>query len=65
MPLATLGMVQYLSPTLQLLLGVWVFHEPFDSHRLLGFVLIWSALALVSADAFGLGPQRLARLPQA
>ena len=58
LPLATLGMVQYLSPTLQLLLGVWLFHEPFDSRRLLGFVLIWSALALVSADAFGLRPRQ-------
>ena len=64
LPLATLGMVQYVSPTLQLLLGVWVFHEPFDSRRLLGFVLIWSALALVSADAFGLRPRRLAQVPQ-
>lgn len=57
LPLATLGMVQYLSPTLQLMLGVWVFHEPFDSQRLLGFVLIWSALALVSVDAFGFRPR--------
>ena len=39
LPLATLGMVQYLSPTLQLLLGVWLFHEPFDSRRLLGVAL--------------------------
>ncbi len=54
LPLATLGMVQYVSPSLQLLLGVWVFHEPFDSRRLLGFVLIWSALALLSAEALGL-----------
>jgi chloramphenicol-sensitive protein RarD len=53
LPLATLGMVQYLSPSLQLLLGVGLFHEPFDSARLLGFALIWSALALVSADALG------------
>lgn len=51
MPLALVGLVQYLSPTLQLLLGVWVFHEPFDGSRLVGFVFIWSALALVSADA--------------
>jgi chloramphenicol-sensitive protein RarD len=51
LPLATLGMVQYLSPTLQLILGVWVFHEPFDPPRLLGFALIWAALALLSADA--------------
>ncbi len=54
LPLATLGLVQYLSPTLQFILGVWVFHEPFDHHRLLGFVLIWLGLALVSAEALGL-----------
>lgn len=49
--LATLGLVQYLGPTLQLLLGVWVFHEAFDLQRLVGFVLIWSALALYSGEA--------------
>ena len=47
----TLGLVQYLGPTLQLLLGVWVFHEAFDLQRLVGFVLIWSALALYSGEA--------------
>jgi chloramphenicol-sensitive protein RarD len=52
LPLATLGMVQYASPTLQLVLGIWVLHEPFDSHRLLGFALIWSALLLLSVNAF-------------
>ena len=46
--------MQYLAPTISLLLGVWVFHEPFDGQRLIGFVLIWSALAIVSADALGL-----------
>ena len=54
--LATLGLVQYIAPTLQLALAVWVFHEPFDGARLVGFVLIWSALALVSADALGWRP---------
>jgi chloramphenicol-sensitive protein RarD len=62
--LATLGLVQYVSPTLQLLLGVWVFHEPFDSRRLLGFALIWSGLALVSADALGLGRRFAGAAPQ-
>jgi chloramphenicol-sensitive protein RarD len=52
--LATLGLVQYLAPTIQLLLGVWVYHEPFDVRRLVGFALIWAGLALVSADALGL-----------
>jgi chloramphenicol-sensitive protein RarD len=54
--LSTLGLVQYLGPTLQLMLAVWVFHEPFDSVRLVGFAMIWSALALVSADALGWRP---------
>jgi chloramphenicol-sensitive protein RarD len=51
LPLATVGLVQYLSPTLQFVLGVWVFHEPMQPARLLGFALIWSGLALYSADA--------------
>lgn len=48
--LATLGVVQYISPTLQFLLGVFLYHEPFDAHRLIGFVLIWLALAVYSAE---------------
>jgi len=63
MTLATLGLVQYLAPTIQLLLGVWVFHEPFDSQRLIGFAFIWSALAIVSADALGLRRLRAAPVP--
>lgn len=50
--LASLGVLQYLSPTIQFVLGVWVFREPFDSSRLLGFGLIWSALAAYSVDAW-------------
>ena len=61
--LATLGLVQYVAPTISLLLGVWVFHEAFDSRRLVGFVLIWSALAIVSADALGLRLLRPAPVP--
>ena len=51
LPLATVGLVQYLSPSIQLLLAIWVFHEPFSTDRLVGFAFIWSALALVSVDA--------------
>ena len=61
--LATLGLVQYVAPTMTLLLGVWVFNEPFDGRRLVGFVLIWSALAIVSADALGLRLLRPAPVP--
>ena len=49
-PMTTLGLLQYLSPTLQLLLGVWIYHEPFGDARLVGYVLIWTALALYALD---------------
>lgn len=49
-PMAALGLIQYLSPTMQALLGVWVFHEAFPPARLLGFVIIWAALALYVAE---------------
>ena len=52
LPLATVGLIQYVSPTLQLALGVWVFHEPFDQAKLLGFAFIWAALALYSLDGW-------------
>lgn len=51
LPLATVGLVQYLSPSIQLVLGIWVFHEPFSGSRLVGFAFIWAGLALVSAEA--------------
>ncbi len=49
-PLSTLGLLQYIAPTLQLLIGVWVFHEPFSGNRLIGFMFIWAGLALYSAE---------------
>ena len=52
LPMTTLGLLQYLSPTIQFLLGIWLFREPFSSARLVGFVLIWVALALYSLDGW-------------
>lgn len=49
-PLSLLGLLQYLSPTLQLLLGVWLYHEPFGLVRTTGFGVIWAGLALYSAE---------------
>lgn len=49
-PLATLGLVQYVSPSLQFLLGVFLFREPMDAGRLVAFAFIWSALAVYSAE---------------
>jgi len=49
-PLTTIGLLQYIAPTLQFLLGVLVFHEPFDQTRLIGFMIIWLALVLFSVE---------------
>ena len=48
--LTTLGVLQYLAPTMQFLLGVTLFAEPLPPVRLLGFVLVWAGLALFTAD---------------
>ena len=50
-PLTTLGLLQYVAPTLHLVLGVWFFDEPMPLDRLLGFAVIWAGLALFTADA--------------
>lgn len=49
-PLTTLGVLQYLAPTLQFLLGVLLFHESLGLARLLGFCLVWVALLLFTGD---------------
>lgn len=40
-PLSTLGILQYVGPTLQLLIGIYIFKEPFGTGRLIGFSLVW------------------------
>ena len=52
LPMATLGLLQYTSPSIQFLIGVTLFDEPFSLTRLVGFVLIWLALALYSVDGW-------------
>ena len=49
-PLSVLGLLQYIGPTIQLALGILVFHEPFSGARLAGFAIIWSALALYALE---------------
>ena len=49
--MATLGILQYISPSLQMLLGVWLYGEAFEPARAIGFYLIWAALVLYSAES--------------
>jgi len=49
--LTTIGMLQYLSPSLQFLLAIFVFREPINPMQLLSFGLIWLSLLIYSADS--------------
>lgn len=50
LPYSTLGVLQYIAPSLQLLCGVYLFHESFGTTRAAGFALIWLALLIYAAD---------------
>jgi chloramphenicol-sensitive protein RarD len=50
--MSTVGIVQYINPTLQFLVAVLIFGEPFGVVHLIAFALIWSALAIYSSSAF-------------
>ena len=49
-PLSAIGILQYIAPILQFVLGVLIYNEPFSHQQLIGFALIWSALII-----FGVG----------
>ena len=49
-PLATLGVLQYLAPTIQFVIGITVFGEPLPLLRVVGFAIVWFGLALFTLD---------------
>ena len=57
-PLSVVGLLQYIGPTLQLLLGVWFFREPFTAVHALGFGAIWLGLAIFAGEGLWRGRRR-------
>jgi chloramphenicol-sensitive protein RarD len=51
LPLTALGIIQYVAPTLQLAIGVLMYHEPMPPARIAGFALVWCALMVFTWDA--------------
>ena len=51
-PLSILGILQYIAPTVQFLLGIFLYQEPFSLTRLVGFAIIWLALLIFSLEGF-------------
>ena len=50
LPLTTIGLLQYITPTLTFIIGVWVNHEVMSTARWIGFVIIWIALFVLAYD---------------
>jgi chloramphenicol-sensitive protein RarD len=51
-PLSLVGMLQYITPTMQILFGVFLYNEPFTRVQIVGFGLVWSALAIFALEGF-------------
>lgn len=62
-PLSVIGILQYIGPTLQFLLGVFVYDEPFSRSQLVGFSIVWTALLIYAGDS--LRARRVAALTPA
>ena len=65
LPLSTLGLIQYLAPVFQFLIGVLHFHETMSAEQWAGFLLVWSALVLLTWDALRTGRRARAELARA
>jgi chloramphenicol-sensitive protein RarD len=49
-PLSTIGILQFIGPTIQFVIGVAVYHEPFSHQQLIGFVFVWAAVVVFCSD---------------
>lgn len=63
LPLGVIGLLQYVTPVMQLLIGILVFHETMEPARWAGTAIVWLALMVLSADWL-LQARRLRRLTQ-
>ncbi len=59
-PLSTVGLMQYITPSLQFVIGVFLYHEPMPPARIAGFVLVWTSLVLFTLEAFTYRRRQLA-----
>jgi chloramphenicol-sensitive protein RarD len=62
-PLSTIGLLQYIAPTIQFLIGVTVFREPMPAARWIGFSLVWLALVLLTVDSLAARRRRTVSAP--
>lgn len=63
-PLSLIGLLQYIGPIIQLLLGIWLYNEPFGGHKLASFALICMGLLIYSIDSLARGVTALSFQPE-
>lgn len=63
-PLWVVGLLQYIAPTLQFLIGVFVYKEPFSHNQLIGFSIVWLALVIFLAENYLASRAPLEPLPE-
>jgi chloramphenicol-sensitive protein RarD len=51
-PLSIVGLLQYIAPTIQFLIGVFIYKEPFDTAHLIGFSIVWLALIIFALESY-------------
>jgi chloramphenicol-sensitive protein RarD len=61
LPYSTIGVLQYIAPSLQFICGVFVLHEPFDRARAIGFAVIWAALVIYAGEGVRLSRRQQGR----
>lgn len=62
-PLSLLGILQYIAPTFQFLLGIYLFQEPFTTTLLVGFAFIWLALLIFTLEGLYTRRKQVAAAP--
>ena len=62
MPLTVIGMLQFVAPILQFIIGVWLLGEPMSLERWIGFALVWVALIVLTVDSLVVARRRARRL---
>ena len=61
LPYSTVGVLQYIAPSLQFASGIFILHEPFDHARAIGFAVIWAALIIYAGEGVRLSRKQQAR----
>lgn len=63
-PLWVVGLLQYIAPTLQFMIGVFIYKEPFSHNQLIGFGIVWAALIIFLAENYFASRQSAEPLPE-